>query len=1252
MSLLFCFIRWLGSPARLTILMLWASCTALQAQDVIQCSTIIPVTPTLRGESYADLAGDIVLLCQGGTVLTVGAQVPAVNITLSFNTAVTSRTNANGWSEALLLIDEPGSGESGATNTQLACNDPNAICNVSSTGGTLATYDGSSGRPNIFPGQVNGNSVTFLSIPIDPPGPAGVIVLRFTNVRVNANALSAGPNAAPVPLVASITLGDNTVITTSDPSPTVGFVQNGLSFGVRTPDNSALSSGVTTQCGGVQRVGVLRFGETVGTAFVTRTSSVFVDSNTSPAPVVQNIPGTVWNSESGFYAPSLTAPTVDFSTVGLADAGTRFRASISNIPSGVGVFVSATGVTFANGNPVAATTGSVARLTRNEATSFAALDPTTSLEGVPAVQLQVTNGSAVAVWEVLASDSTTQENFDFVVWIQAGASSPGTAVINGSLAPAPPTFSAAAGSAASSTLPVPRFIQDPNSAQALFTATVCAAVSVSTPVLKSGTPVYGNPLKFSATATSSASTPPTSDTISFFDGSTNIGTANIDSSGTATITTSSPLSAGAHSITAQFNGDANFGAAVSGALLQSIGKATTSATVSPVAVGSGQSVAIGTATGVTANLTSVGSPPTGTVNLTDSTGTPTCQATLTAGAATCSLTFVASGSHTIVVNYAGDTNYSSGVIGTLTIQVAKATSTTSLLATPNPSVTGRNVTLTATVNTGTAPANGTVRFTNGGITIVGCAAVPVSGSTAQCVTSFSTEGVLNLAAVYSGDAVTGASSGGFAELIQAQGSTSMNLTASQNPATVGQAVSLIATVNASSTLGGGPRGGVKFYDGSTLLATVALTNGQAGTRTTFSTAGSHTIFATYSGDSSNPEASAVFGLLVLRAASSVAMVSNPNATVFGQAVTLTAQLVTGATGVPAPTGQIQFFDGLTALGSADAASPTITIGNFLVGMHQLTAVYSGDNSWSASRSAAVTQMVSKAPTAITVTASSAAGSATVQSTVTAVAAGVGTPGGGILFMDAGNNAILATATLTAGIANATVGAGGRMIVAVYSGDANFLGSTSAPVLQLSIGSAASLAWSSFAPNEMVTLMGANLAGSTVSITGSTGPAQKATPSSVSTGQINFAMPRILPSGPATVTVTSQSGSTTSIAITIASLAPGIFTVSPNGKGTAQAVVLDVGPYATSTLNGANPISLNATDKFYLELFGTGFDNAKKVTVTINGQTVPVMYSGSQPGSLDQVNVGPLPASLKGAGTVNVQVTADGVPANIVTLTFQ
>jgi uncharacterized protein (TIGR03437 family) len=52
--------------------------------------------------------------------------------------------------------------------------------------------------------------------------------------------------------------------------------------------------------------------------------------------------------------------------------------------------------------------------------------------------------------------------------------------------------------------------------------------------------------------------------------------------------------------------------------------------------------------------------------------------------------------------------------------------------------------------------------------------------------------------------------------------------------------------------------------------------------------------------------------------------------------------------------------------------------------------------------------------------------------------------------------------------------------------------------------------------------------------------------------------------------------------------------------------------------------------------------------------VPVLYAGAQPSfvGLDQIDLGPLPNSLKGAGVVNVQLVVDGQASNTVTLTFK
>jgi uncharacterized protein (TIGR03437 family) len=85
-----------------------------------------------------------------------------------------------------------------------------------------------------------------------------------------------------------------------------------------------------------------------------------------------------------------------------------------------------------------------------------------------------------------------------------------------------------------------------------------------------------------------------------------------------------------------------------------------------------------------------------------------------------------------------------------------------------------------------------------------------------------------------------------------------------------------------------------------------------------------------------------------------------------------------------------------------------------------------------------------------------------------------------------------------------------------------------------------------------------------------------------------------------------------------------------------------------------PIHLGpANEQVYLELYGTGIRNAKKVSVTVGGVNVPVLYSGAAGfAGEDQVNIGPLPQSLAGQGSVNILLTADGQPANTVNVTIQ
>src|SRR5262249_7826758 len=105
------------------------------AQNALICATNVSVTPTLRAEGYTEQTGDITLTCTGGVNQVVGSVIPQVNFTLFYNTQVTSRLlpisgSTNNSSEALLLLDEPGSGLGtyGAGLPQRLCTTPLTGC--------------------------------------------------------------------------------------------------------------------------------------------------------------------------------------------------------------------------------------------------------------------------------------------------------------------------------------------------------------------------------------------------------------------------------------------------------------------------------------------------------------------------------------------------------------------------------------------------------------------------------------------------------------------------------------------------------------------------------------------------------------------------------------------------------------------------------------------------------------------------------------------------------------------------------------------------------------------------------------------------------------------------------------------------------------------------------------------------------------------------------------------------------------------
>lgn len=149
-------------------------------------------------------------------------------------------------------------------------------------------------------------------------------------------------------------------------------------------------------------------------------------------------------------------------------------------------------------------------------------------------------------------------------------------------------------------------------------------------------------------------------------------------------------------------------------------------------------------------------------------------------------------------------------------------------------------------------------------------------------------------------------------------------------------------------------------------------------------------------------------------------------------------------------------------------------------------------------------------------------------------------------------------------------------------------------------------------------------------------------------------------GTATITVSNQNGTFQSGTIPIANVSPGLYALNAGGLAAAYAVSVSSGTaqlLPVFQVSGGSvvplPLSVGPNIQVTLEVFGTAIRNAKTVTATVGGLSVPVPYVGTTvDAGLDQVNIAPLPSSLAGQGSVTIVLSADGQEANTVNVTVQ
>ena len=177
----------------------------------------------------------------------------------------------------------------------------------------------------------------------------------------------------------------------------------------------------------------------------------------------------------------------------------------------------------------------------------------------------------------------------------------------------------------------------------------------------------------------------------------------------------------------------------------------------------------------------------------------------------------------------------------VTINVMQSTTSTSVSSSLSPSAYGQSVTLTATVSSSAGTPTGTVTFKNGSVTLGN--KVTLVGGVATLTTSALHLGTESITAAYFGNAkYSGSTSSPLGQMVN-PATTTVGLTSSPNPSTVGQSVMFTATV--APQFSGTPQGKVKFMNGTKALGTVTLAGGMATLSKPFLGAGTKSITAVF-----------------------------------------------------------------------------------------------------------------------------------------------------------------------------------------------------------------------------------------------------------------------------------------------------------------------------------------------------------------------------------------------------------------------
>ncbi len=582
-----------------------------------------------------------------------------------------------------------------------------------------------------------------------------------------------------------------------------------------------------------------------------------------------------------------------------------------------------------------------------------------------------------------------------------------------------------------------------------FTFTVSATNTNTTPFLSAnlhGTSTtfqssvnpstYGQSVTLTATVvanTSGVGTP--TGTVSFYDGSTLLGTATLPSSGPDQLTlTTTILPAGSDLLNANYNGDNTF-LASNAVLTQTVNPEGTTTGVSDPTVTYNQH---GLVTVTVNSIDSFGGTPSGSVTLTVDGGSPLSQS-LNNGSYTFDVGVLNAGDHNLSASYTPTSNYTASS-STGSLHVNPAATSVGISA---PTVTyNANGSVTLTVSSAAGTPSGNVSLSVDGGTAQ-TAALDGNGHATFPITSPSA-GSHTLSASYAAQGNFAASS--------ASGSLSVN----PAPTSVGINAPQI-TYNADGTVivAVSAASGVPTLTGSITLTvdgdsadaqTQALSEGQATFTLTSPLAGDHTLSAAYTPAPNYAATSATGSLHVNPAPTTTAIdastvIPNENST-----VTVTVS----APGVPVPTGSVtlQLDNGNVQTATLDGnGQATFTITGPGTGNHTLIASYAAQGNYAAS-SSTITVYSTQVTTSVGINAPAVTYNANGTVTLT-VRSTNGTPSGDVsLTVDSTNYTATLDSNGTATFSITSPSAGSHTLSASYAAQGNFAASSASGSLSV------------------------------------------------------------------------------------------------------------------------------------------------------------------------------------------------------------